>query len=182
MFMKLQNYIGFILIFSILSAIGCATAPRQFDPNIKDAQMFVEPGTVRVGVAKIMGTDVIFKGKGFQPKDSVFIKLLGVQKQDQVIDIPIADGNVDENGIFTAKLEKLVKITEFLRANVALNDVMETIVVISQPPIPANRYRLRAESMESIIKAECDFVIKKPSVVDRLKDWLGVRLGKIRKE
>ncbi|MBF0121615.1 MAG: hypothetical protein HQK79_22515, partial [Desulfobacterales bacterium] len=181
---KRQNYVWLqiSLVFIFFMFVGCAKAPKQFDPTVQGSQMIVEPETVRVGVAKIMGTNIVFQGKGFQPKDSVFVKLMGVKKGEQTIDIPIADGNVDDQGNFKATVEKLVKVTEFLRANVTLNDQMEQIVVISNPPIPAGTYKVKAESMESKATAEATFTIKNPSMTDKLKDFIGGMLGKIKKE
>lgn len=40
----------------------------------------------------------------------------------------------------------------------------------------------RAVSMESDNKAECQLLLKGPSVLDRFKDWMGKILGKIVKE
>jgi hypothetical protein len=162
--------------------IGCASSPKEFEPNIAGPQMIVEPDTIRLGVARMKDTKIVFKGKGFQPGDSVFVKLLGVDKNGEKEDVPIADGNVDKFGYFTAEVGTLVKITELLRAKLGSNEKMETIVIITQPPIPEGTYTAKAISMESEIEAQCELVVKGPSLVDRLKDWIGGLMGKIVKK
>lgn len=167
----------FIFIF-----LGCGAAPKGFDPGIRGPQMIVEPGEISLGVAKLTKTPIVFKGKGFQPEDSVFITLIGVKKKGETVDVPIADGNVDKNGYFAAKVGTLVKVGEILRARIGSNKKMENIIVVSQPPISPGTYTARAVSMESNKIAVCKLVIKAPSFGDRFKDWMGVRLGKIVKK
>lgn len=144
--------------------------------------MIVEPSTIRLGVATLTKTSIVFRGKDFDPGDSVFINLTGVKKKDKVVDIPIADGNVDKNGDFTAKVGTLAKVGELLRAQIGENKKMKTIIIVTQPPIPEGVYTAKAVSMESDKTAECKLQVKGPSMIDRLKDWLGVMLGKIQKE
>jgi hypothetical protein len=173
---------GLIFISLILMLVGCASSPKEFDPKITGPQLIVEPDTIRLGVAKVMGTQIVFRGKGFVPEDSVFISLVGVKKKVQVVNVPIADGNVDKNGAFTAKVGTLAKVGELLRAEIGSNKKMENVIILSEPPIPEGVYTARAVSMESDKKAECKLVIKGPSVLDRLKDWMGGLLGKIKKK
>ncbi len=177
---------GLISIVLIFMLIGCATAPKPFDPKVKGPQMIVEPDSVRLGVVTLLkDTHIVFRGKGFQPDDSVFIKLLGVKKEHEIVDVPIADGEVDKNGYFTAEVDPkvpLVKVSEFLRAKLGENEKKETIIVINQPPIPVGEYTARAVSMDSDRHAECKLVIQAPSFGDNFKDWLGGVLGKIVKE
>jgi hypothetical protein len=162
--------------------IGCASSPKEFDPNISGPQIIVEPDTIRLGVARMKDTKIVFKGKGFQPQDSVFVKLLDVDKNGEKVDVPIADGNVDKFGYFTAEVGTLVKIAELLRAKLGSNEKMETIVIITQPPIPEGTYTAKAISMESERTAQCKLVLKSPSLLDRFKDWIGGLLGKIVKK
>jgi len=171
--------ISLILVFMLFS---CASSPKEFDPNITDPQMVVDPDTIRLGVAKLTKTQIVFRGKGFQPEDSVFIELLDVKKKGQVANIPIADGNVDQKGYFTAKVGTLVKVSELLRAKIGSNEKMENIIIVTQPPMPEGVYRARAVSMESDKKAECNLTVKGPSILDRIKDWIGCILGKIVKK
>jgi hypothetical protein len=174
---------GGLISIVVFMFMGCAAAPKEFDPSISGPQLIVEPESIRLGVATLVkGTDIVFRGKGFEPDDSVFVKLLGVEKDDEIVDVPIADAEVDKNGYFTAKVDPkvpLVKVTELLRAKLAQDEDMETIIIIHQPPIPVGVYTARAVSMESDIKADCKFEIQDPSLGDRFKDWIGGLLGKI---
>ncbi len=69
-----------------------------------------------------------------------------------------------------------------MRAKLGSNKKMETIIIITQPAIAPGTYTARAESMVSDRTAECKLVIKKPSIFDRIKDWIGKLLGKIEKK
>lgn len=173
---------GLISILMTFIFLGCAATPKEFNPNIMGPQMIVEPETIRLGIATLKDTPVVFKGKGFQPGDSVFVELLGVNRKGQKINVPVADGNVDKRGYFKAKVGTLVKVSELLRAKLGSNKEMETIIIITQPPIPEGTYTARAVSMESDRKAECELVVKGPNLLDRFKDWLGGLLGKIVKK
>ena len=118
---------GLISIIVIFTVTGCASAQKEFNPKITGPQMIIEPETIRLGVAKVMDTQIIFMGKGFQPEDSVFISLLGVKKKDQAVDIPIAEGDVDNNGYFNVELGSdltamVFKIGVLLRAKSCVNE------------------------------------------------------------
>jgi hypothetical protein len=172
---------GLFLLIVIFMFAGCATAKKEFNPDVTGPQMIVEPETIRLGVAKLKGTEIVFRGKGFEPDDSVFVQLLGVEKEGERVDIPIADGNVDQKGSFTAKVGIITKVTDFLRAKVGMNDKMENIIIITQPPIPEGAYNARAVSMKSNRKAECQLVVKGPCLMDKTMDWIGGLMGKIEK-
>jgi hypothetical protein len=174
--------VGLVSLVFIFMFSGCAVSPKGFDPNIKGPQMIVEPPEISLGVAKLTKTPVVFKGKGFQPEDSVFITMIGVKKNGETVDVPIADGDVDKNGFFTAKVGTVVKVSEFLNAKIGSNKKMENVIVVSQPPIDPGTYTARAVSMESDKIAVCKLVVKAPSMGDSFKDWMGVRLGKIEKK
>jgi len=172
-----------ISIVIVFSFIGCASSPKGFDPSVKGPQMIVEPCAIRLGVATLTKTAIVFKGKGFQPGDSVFVKLLDVYNgKDKVRDVPVADGNVDKEGNFIAKVGILVKVGELLKAKLGSNKKMETVIIVTQPPIPEGVYTARAVSMESDKTAECKLEVKGPSTMDSIKDWLGGVLGKIQKK
>jgi len=180
---------GLISIVIIFMVIGCAAAKKEFDTNVKGQQMIIEPDTIRLGVAKVMGTQFVLRGKGFQPEDSVFIKILGIKTKNKVVDIPIFDGDVDKDGHFTIKTKPgydlsglTFKIGVLLRAKTGTNKKGETIIVVTQPPIPEGVYALKAVSMESDKTAECNLTIKGPSILDRMKDWIGGLMGKIKIE
>jgi len=170
---------GLISVVIIFMFAGCAAPPKPFDPGIKGPQMLVEPGVVSVGVVTILRTPLVFKGKGFDPEDSVFITLLNVKKGDKVVHVPIADGNVDKNGFFTAKVGTLVKVSELLNAKLGSNKKMETAVIVSKPPIAPGTYTARAVSMESDKIAVCKLVFEAPWGLDDFKDWAGKKKGKI---
>jgi hypothetical protein len=180
---------GLISIIIIFMVIGCATAQKEFDTNVKGPQMIVEPETIRLGVARVMKTQFVFKGKGFLPEDSVFIELLGVKTKDKVVDIPIFDGDVDKNGYFNIQSKPgydpaglTFKIGVLLRAQTGTNKKGETMIVVTQPPIPEGVYTVKAVSMESDITAESKLTIKGPSLLDRVKDWIGGLMGKVEKK
>ncbi len=166
----------------ILFFAACATAAKGFDPNIAGPQLIVEPDTIRLGIARMKATPIVFKGKGFQPDDSVFITLQDVKKGDELINVAIADGDVGKGGDFSAKVSMLVKVSELLRAKIGSNKDLETIIIISQPPMPKGVYTVKAVSMESDAVAECKLIVKGPSLIDSLKDWIGGLLGKIQKK
>jgi hypothetical protein len=173
---------GLFCVLLVFLFAGCASAPAKFDPNIKGPQMVVEPGTVYLAVATVTGTPVMFKGKGFEPGDSVFIELLGVQKEGKEVKVPIADANVEPNGEFAAKVSTLVKVTELLRAKLGSNEKMETTIIVSQPTIAPGVYMARAVSMDSDKTAECKWTLEPPSCWGKFKDWIGGLQGKIIKK
>jgi len=173
---------GLIYIFLVFLLMGCATAPGGLDPNIKGPQVVVQPDAVTLGVVSVTRTPIVFTGKGFQPDDSVFIELLGVEKKGKKIKVPIADADVDSNGCFTAKVSTLVKVTELLRAKLGNNKKMETTIIITQPTILPGVYTAKAVSMESDAKADCKLTLMAPYSWDKFKDWVGVRKGKIVKK
>lgn len=187
---------------------GCALrSPNTINPAVTGPQIAVNPDSIRLGVATLMGTDIIFEGAGFQPGDSVFISLARLDSSEwgsitnRIVNtdgtftfiIPsgpdtkefiVADSKVNPDGTFTATVARLTKVTELLRADIAIETYSETAeygqaLVITQEPIPPDVYTARATGMLSNQKAETKFTIGKPSIMDRLKDWIGKKLGKI---
>ena len=173
---------GLISLLVALMLVGCASSPTEFKSDISEPQIAVEPDSIRLGVARLSGTQILFRGRGFEPGDSVFLKLLDVDKDGKKVDIPVADGDVDKEGSFIAEVGILPKINDILRAELGSNKKMETIIIITQPPIPQGIYTVRAVSMESTKTAETSLTIKGPSLLDRIKDWIGGLLGKIVKK
>jgi hypothetical protein len=171
-----------VTAIALFMVVGCGSSPKSFDPSVSGPQLIVDPDTIRTGVAKVMGTEIVFKGKGFQPKDSVFIELVGVKKEGKEVKVPIADSNVDEEGMFTAEVSTLVKVSEILRAKLGYNEEDERVIIVTQPPIPSGTYLAKAVSMEADITAETRLVIEDPSFVDKVKDWIGGIMGKIQKK
>ncbi|MBW1788998.1 MAG: hypothetical protein JRK53_20685 [Deltaproteobacteria bacterium] len=164
------KWMGLFLMGVFFLLAGCATPPKDFDPDIKGPQMIVEPGEVSLGVAAMTGTQIVFKGKGFEPEDSVFIQLISVKKGDETVHVAVADAEVDKNGYFEAKVSTLVKVAELLNARIGSNAKMENVIVITQPPIEAKTYTARAVSMDSDKIAVCKLVVKEPSVGDNFKE------------
>jgi len=181
-FKKVLTIISLLIFFNIFLISGCSEAIKTLDQGIKGPQIIVNPSTVRLGVAKMKGTKIVFSGSGFQPGDSVFIKLLNVPVNGKKVDLSVAAADVEKNGTFTAEIGILTKISDFLRAKLGSNEKMENIIIITNPPMSAGAYTARAVSMLADKKAECTLNVKGPSLIDRLKDWLGVKLGKIVKK
>jgi hypothetical protein len=179
---KALTIISLLVFFTIFLVSGCLEAVKILDQGIKGPQIIVNPGTIRLGVAKMKGTKIVFSGSGFQPGDSVFIKLLSVPVNGKKADLSVAAADVGKNGTFNAEVGILTKISDFLRAKLGSNEKMENIIIVTKPPMPAGAYTARAVSMLSDKKAECTLNVKGPSMIDRLKDWLGVKLGKIVKK
>ena len=168
-----------LLISLFMMTSGCTHNTQKFNPTQKGPQMIVQPDTIRLGIATLTKTPIIFKGKGFEPNDSVFIKLLNVNIGEKSVDIPIADGTVNSEGYFEAKVGTLAKVNDILRARLGSNEKLENIIIVTGPPIPEGTYKVKAISMESDKTAECEIKIKGPSLLDRIKDLIGRLLGKI---
>jgi len=173
---------GLLCVLLAFLFAGCATAPATFDPNMKGPQMIVEPASVGLNVATVTRTPMMFKGKGFQPGDSVFIELLGVQKEGKEVRVALADAEVGPNGEFTATVSTLAKATELLRATLGSNEKMETTIIVSEPTIAPGVYTAKAVSMDSDKTAECQWTLNPPSCWGNFKDWMGEKQGKIIKK
>jgi hypothetical protein len=159
---------------------GCALSPNIINPAVAGPQVIVNPDSIRLGVANVMGTDIVFEGSGFQPDDSVLINLAGPANAE----VNVANSKVNPDGTFTATITKLTKVTGILRADIAFDTYSEDAkygqaIVIVQEPIPTGVYTARATGMLSDQKAETKFTISDPSIIDRLKDWIGKKMGKI---
>jgi len=181
-FKKVLPIISLLIFFTIVLISGCSEAVKSLDQGIKGPQIIVNPGTVRLGIAKLTKLKIVFSGSGFEPGDSVFIKLLNVPVNGKKADLSIAAADVEKDGTFNAKVGTLTRVSDFLRAKLGSNEKDENIIIATNPPMPAGAYTARAISMLSDKKAECTVNVKGPSLIDRLKDWLGVKLGKIRKK
>jgi hypothetical protein len=68
---------------------------------------------------------------------------------------------------------------EILRGDVGFDEKFQNVVIIYQPPIPKGVYTIKVTSMLSDRTAESKLTVKGPSLVDRLKDWIGGLTGKI---
>lgn len=186
---------------------GCARrGPNIINPAVTAPQLVVKPDAISLGVATLMATDIVFEGAGFQPGDSVFISLV---RQDgatgaittRIVNpdgtftfvgpggadstgLVVADSKVNPDGTFNTAVKGLGKITGILRADMAIDTYSEDAeygqsIVITQEPVPAGVYTARATGMLSDQTAETTLIINKPSMTDRLKDWIGKKMGKI---
>ncbi len=167
-----------ILTTGLIFLSGCKGA-NKLNPKVSDPQIIVNPDTIRLGVAHVTKTEIVFQGSGFQPDDSVFISLIGPDD----IKVVVADSRVYPDGKFTAKVTPLAKVTGILKASItgtfAADGKYNQILVITQDPIPAGAYTAVATGMLSNQKAEVQFTIGKPNLIDNIKDWLGKKAGKI---
>jgi len=181
-----SRFLAFLFLVGLWGVIGgfvltgCSAGPKTFDPDISGAQLIVNPESVSLGAASLMGKKIVFVGQGFTPDDSVFIKVFGPDETEVVV----ANGKVDAGGKFTAPIGTLAKVTGILKGNVsgtyAADGKYNQFVVITQSPIPAGVYTAKVTSMSSDRTAQTKLTFKKPSMVDKLKDWLGKKMGKIK--
>lgn len=179
-FWKLLIWVCLIMVGGVFISSGCASPPKKLDPSISGPQAIVNPDTIRLGVAKLMGTIIVFEGSGFKPGDSIFITLLGPNETKAIV----AEAPIKPDGTFKAEVgessaAKLTKAMEILRADIAFNEKFESIIVISQPPIPKGVYTVKVTSMLSDRTAETKLNVKGPSVIDSIMDWIGKLTGKI---
>ena len=169
-----------IIAGSVFISPGCANPPKTLDRSITRPQVIVNPDTIRLGVAKLMGTNIVFEGAGFKAGDSIFITLLGPNETKAIV----AEAVIQPDGTFKSEVgessaAKLAKAMEILRAEIAFNEKFESIIVITKPPIPEGVYTVKVTSMLSNLTAETKLMVKGPSVIDSLKDWIGKLTGKI---
>ncbi len=174
---KAGGWLWFVLFFLLW---GCSNTPNTLDRNVTGPQVIVNPGSIRLGVVKLMDTMILFEGSGFKPGDSIFITLQGPGETKAIV----AEANIQPDGTFKAELgkssmAKLTKAMEILRADIVPNEKFEPVVVISRPPIPTGIYTVKVTSMLSPLTAETTLKIQDPTVIDRLMDWIGKLTGKI---
>lgn len=178
--------IGLILVVTIMLSIGCSSGPKSlktFDENIKNPQLIVAPETISLGVAAIMGTDIIFNGRAFGPKEKIMLVLRGIDEKNKEVEITLGFGKTGEDGNFIAEVDKMSKVMNILRADVEYQDNDKKTVIVSGPPIPEGIYEARAVGGTSDRKAKCTLILQEPSIIDNIKDAVGrIFLGKIKKE
>lgn len=175
--MRLRSFIAMFLLFIVL---GSSNTPKTLDRNVTGPQVIVNPESIRLGVAKLMDTVIVFEGSGFKPGDSIFITLLGPNETKAIV----AEAPIQPDGSFKAELgkssiAKLTKAMEILKADIVPNEKFEPVVVISQPPIPKGIYTAKVTSMLSPLTAETKLNIKGPTLIDSVMDWIGKLTGKI---
>lgn len=172
----------------LLLVIGLITAcssqkPKQFDAEISKAQLLVEPDTVTLGIARVAGTGIIFKGRGFQTGESYCVELFHESKNpSDTTGIPICCGVVKKGGIFSDEVKKLAKVGYILNADITTGEE-GIVLVVNQPPIPAGSYKAIATGFNSGIQAESSITFTPASILDKIFDQIGEWKGKIdRKE
>ncbi len=172
-----------MILVSFLIVAGCSNTPNTLDRSVSNPQVVVNPDSIRLGVAKLMDTVIVFEGSGFKPGDSIFITLHGPNDTKAIV----AEAPIQPDGTFKAELgkssiAKLTKAMEILKADIVPNEKFEPVVVISQPPIPKGLYTVKVTSMMSPLTAETKMHVKGPTIIDSLKDWIGGLTGKIKHE
>ncbi|MBW1898518.1 MAG: hypothetical protein JRI61_05595 [Deltaproteobacteria bacterium] len=166
----------FIMVFS-----GCAAKKGRVEglsPYYPGPQIAVEPIVARLGISTLLKTPIRIGGMGFDPGDTVFIDIVGGEGEKS-ISIPVDSGDVDLHGGFTVEISQEVKLLEILRLDI---DPSNNKPIIVRSTIPPGAYVLKAESVEADKKAECVIRFEAPNKMDRFKDWLKVKLRKIKKK
>ncbi len=178
--------IGFIFVATIMLSIGCSSGSKSlkaFDENIKNPQLIVAPETISLGVATIMGTDIIFKGRGFGPKEKIMLVLRGIDEKNKEVEITLGFGKTGEDGNFTEEVDKMSKVFNILRADAEFLPDDKKVLLISIPPIPGGIYEATAVGNISDRKAKCTLTFQDPTIMDKIKDFVGrVFLGKMKKD
>ncbi|MBU1966067.1 MAG: hypothetical protein KKD24_09725 [Proteobacteria bacterium] len=174
---KFHLLAAFVLFVFIL---GCAGPPKVLDRANTGPQVVMNPQAIPLGVAKLMGADFIFDGSGFTSGDTVFISLIGQPD----VNVAVALAKVAQDGTFRAEMgqttpAKIAKAIGILRANVITNEKMESVIVLTQPTIPAGTYTIRASSLMTSMTAETTAEVAGPSILNRIVDSIGEMLGSI---
>jgi hypothetical protein len=166
-----KTVLGFITLVCFVIISGCSSPPKKIDLSKSGPQVIVNPETIRLGIAKVLDTKILFEGSGFKPKDSIYIELLGPNQTKLVV----AESLIQPDGAFTAEVSKLTRITEILRADAGfeIEKKYKEFVIITQPPIPEGVYTARVICMSSDMTAETKLNVKGPSILDSTKDFLG---------
>lgn len=177
---KLLLLTGLFILGAFFLIYGCASTPKTLDSAVSAPQLIVNPESITLGAANLLGAKIVFEGSGFNANDSVFVALIG---PDGAEGAAIADGKVGTDGKFTAAVGTLAKVTGILKGTVSgkykKDGSYDQFVVLTGPSIPAGTYTAKATSMLSDKTAETKLIIKEPSVGDGVKDWLGKKMGKI---
>jgi len=173
--LRFMRGVSLILFIFILIHLGYGCTTKTLDRSISKPQVIVNPETIRLGVSTLMDTDIVFEGAGFKPGDSIFITLMGPNQAKAIV----AEAPIQPDGTFRATVIKLTKAMEILKADIGMNEKFDSVIIITQPHIPTGIYTVKVTSMLSDLTAETKLLVEDPSVVDRIKDWIGKLLGKI---
>ncbi|RJP79058.1 MAG: hypothetical protein C4522_11085 [Desulfobacteraceae bacterium] len=167
-----------ILMFVVF---GCAPKNKEIEGIYTDypgPQIAVEPYIVKLGISTLLKTPIQIGGLGFDPGDSVFVDIVGGTGNNRV-SIPVDSWLVSDTGSFKLLVSKEIKMMELLRLDLDPSDRKPIIV---RDTIPPGAYVIKAESVKSGKKAECVIQFEAPGTMDRFKDWLQVKLRKIKKK
>jgi hypothetical protein len=178
-FSRLLLLTGMIIAAGTFLFAGCATVPKTLDSAVAGPQVIVNPESVSLGAATLLGAKIVFEGSGFTPDDDVFVTLKGPKDTEATV----ADGKVQADGKFKATVGTLAKVTGMLNGTVSgtygKDGSYKQFVVLSKPAIPAGVYKVVATGMLSGQTAETKLIVKEPSTGDEMKTALGVLAGKI---
>jgi hypothetical protein len=172
---KKFNFWKLLILACLVIVLECPNSPKTLAQSVSEPKLIVKPETIRLAVSKLKSTDIVFEGSGFKPGDSIFITLVGPGETKVIV----AEGPIKPDGTFKAKVTDLTKFMEIMRADIVFNEKFQSVVVIKQPPIPKGVYTAKVTSMLSNLTAETKLTVKGPTVIDRLKDWIGKLTGKI---
>ncbi|KAF0160252.1 MAG: Uncharacterized protein FD159_59 [Syntrophaceae bacterium] len=178
-FSRLLLLTGMVIVAGAFLFTGCATVPKTLNSAVAGPQVIVNPDSVSLGAATLLGTKIVFEGSGYPPGDDVFVTLYGPKG----VEPTVADGKVQADGKFTATAGLLAKVTGMLNANISgtykKDGSYDQFVVLTKPAIPAGVYKVVATAMLSGQSSETTLIIKDPSIVDGIKNLLGEMMGKI---
>ena len=169
-------------MLAVLMMIVCGCGPKKKEieglyTNYPGPQIAVSPYIVRLGISTLLKTQIQINGKGFDPGDSVFVDIVGGTAKN-IISIPIDSWLVSNEGNFSLRVSKEIKILELLKLD---RDPKDRKPIIVRKTIPPGAYVIKAESVKSGKKAECVIQFQAPNKMDRFKDWIKIKLRKIKK-
>jgi hypothetical protein len=174
--------ISFAIALAVFLLSGCAKRlpePESLFADYPGPQIGVTPTEIRLGISTLRSTQIVIVGTGFKPGDSVFVDMLGEEKEGETLKIPIDTPEVDDTGRFVFKVMKDVKTKGILRCDIDPTDMTPIVV---RDPIPTGTYFLKATSVNSDRRAECMIKVVPPKGMDKLKDKFGKWFGRIRYE
>jgi hypothetical protein len=143
--------------------------------------LIVDPDSVSLGVASLMDTDIVIKGKGFEPGEIIEIEIIGQEEKNQGEQMAISHGQAGKDGSFETKVRDEIKVFGLLNAN-AKPGKKGMYIIITQPPVASGRYDIEATGLSSDTVARNTFTLEEPGFADNLMDSIGGMLGKIKKE
>jgi len=173
---RLLTISSLIMVSGIFLLSGCAATVKKLDPAVKGPQVVVNPSTVRLGVANLMKTNIIFKGSGFEPEDVILVELLNVPVDGKKEKVVAGTAQVKKDGTFEAAVGKVTKMSQFMRAKI---DAFKGQIIVSKAPMPTGTYTAVTRSLYCDKTAQCALTVKGPGMMGSFKDWLGAKMGKI---